>query len=260
MSGSAGRLANPLGPGVPVPGGGSADMPPPPPSGGPPMGAGAGGALGAGSPMGPPGGPSGGGMGMMPSSLEGAKKALQQQNGQARAAFQQTGKALNQIDHMRKGLERLSDKGDMVRPEDVIHEASKLVAHGIDPMALAGVLADMPQQGGGEALGGWVMGHAIQAVQTEQMLMKAHAVARHDLGISAMHLLAAHAVGDRMTPVPPPEEMDGGNALVPGTSDDEPPPAISARPEGAGPGGAPPPANAPRGPRLANALMPLQEG
>jgi len=79
MSGSAGRLANPLGPGVPVPGGGSADMPPPPPSGGSPMGAGAGGALGAGSPMGPPGGPSGGGMGMMPSSLEGAKKLLKTQ-------------------------------------------------------------------------------------------------------------------------------------------------------------------------------------
>jgi hypothetical protein len=170
-------------------------------------------------------------------------QALQKGHGQARAAFEQTSKAVTQMDHVRKGLERLSDRGDMVTPEDVIAEASKLVAHGIDPAALASILADMPQEGGGEALGGWVTAHAVSAAQAEQQLMQARAVAQHELGVSAVHMLTAHDVHRAVTgpgPQPGPEaSADGGNAL--GASGAPPPPTPMGGSLGLGQASAPAP-------------------
>src|SRR4249920_3249111 len=138
MSESVGRLANPLGPGMPMPG----DAPPGMSSGRAPRPSGTPGGGGVAPRLGP----------QMPTGLDGAMQALQKGHGQAKAAFEQTSRAVAMMDHVRKGLEKLSNRGDMVTPEDVIAEASKLVAHGIDPAALAGILADMPQEGGGEAL------------------------------------------------------------------------------------------------------------
>jgi hypothetical protein len=210
MSGSTAGLTNPLGPGMPMPGETPPGMPGPKASG--PSGLPGGGRA-------PPGlGP------QMPTGLDGAMQALQKGHGQARAAFEQTSKAVAQMDHVRKGLEKLSDRGDMVTPEDVIGEASKLVAHGIDPMALASILADMPQEGGGEALGGWITAHAVSAAQAEQQLMQARAVAQHELGVSAVHMLTAHDVHRAVTGVGPQPEAsaDGGNSL--GASGAPPPP------------------------------------
>jgi hypothetical protein len=214
MSGAL-RLANPLGNGVPNPGttggagpgGPAAGAPPPPPGGNPLMPGGPG-----------PNGP-GAGNGGMPTSLADIHQTLHGAHGQAKAAYDQTGKALGILDHMRQGLERLADKGDMVTPEDIISEAGKLVAHGIDPMALAGVLAEMPEQGGGEALGGWVMSHAIQAAQAEQQVMAAHEAARHQMGVTALHVIMAHDAGHR-APMPGSEPMADGdtNPLTQGPS------------------------------------------
>lgn len=196
MSGSTANLANPLGPGVPMPGGAPVTTPGPgaaPPGGGNALAPGAGG-------------------GGMPSSPEALTKVLQQHYGEAKTRYQETGKSLGLLDHVRKSLERLADKGDMVTQEHVIDEAGKLVGHGVEPMALAGLLADMPQEGGGEALGGWVQGHAIAAAQGEQQLLVAHNVARHEMGVAAMHMLAGHTLGARLAP-PTDERMDGGNQL-----------------------------------------------
>jgi hypothetical protein len=222
-----GNLTNPLGPGMPMPGETGPGMPPPraPGANGTPGGGG-----GA-----PPGlGP------QMPTGLDGAMQALQKGHGQARAAFEQTSKAVAQMDHVRKGLEKLSDRGDMVTPEDVIGEASKLVAHGIDPMALATILADMPQEGGGEALGGWVTAHAVSAAQAEQQLMQARAVAQHELGVSAVHMLTAHDVHRAVTGSGPQPEAsaDGGNSL--GASGAPPPPQPMGGSLGLGQASAPP--------------------
>ena len=190
MSGTTG-LTNPLGPGMPLPGGEAAPMPRP----------------GAGTPPQP-------GLGhRMPNGLEAATQALQRGHGQAKAAYEETSKALLQVDHVRKALERLADKGDMVTPEGVIGEASKLVAHGLDPAMLAGILADMPQEGGGEALGAWVTGHAVTMAQMEQQLVQARAVAQHQLGVSAVHMLTAHDVGRAIAGPEPEASADGGNAL-----------------------------------------------
>lgn len=142
-----------------------------------------------------------GGVGDLPSpdrSFDGTRKTLMQQHTRSVAQFDQTTKALKKLDAIRKGLERLQDKQDLVTMDDVVDEAGKLVAHGIDPMALAGMLADAPQQGGGEALGGWVASHAQTAAMGEQRLMIQNNIARHQMAVSAIHLLTAHANAQAM--------------------------------------------------------------
>lgn len=131
-------------------------------------------------------------------SFDGSRRTLMQQHNRNLAWQKQTTDGLNKLDKIRKGLERLADKQDMVTMDDVIDEAGKLVTHGIDPMALAGLLADAPQEGGGEALGGWVASHAQTAMLAEQRLIQAHNLAMNRTAISAMHMLMAHANGQAM--------------------------------------------------------------
>lgn len=205
MSGTLNQLqVPPVAAGAP-PGGPQVDMPEPrlpgrlgtPGGGGTPAGS-LGNALAPAGPQvapGPGGTPMPGAGGPMPSGLDGVTNVLQKAHGQAKAMFENTTKNLARIDAIRKGLERLSDKGDVVTTEDIIEEAGKLVGHGIDPNALAGLLADMPQEGGGEALGGWVATHAITAAAAEQQLLVAHNVARHQMGVAAMHAITANDAG-----------------------------------------------------------------
>lgn len=213
MSGALGQLASPLGRGMPNPGTTGGMGPGGAPAGPPPIGSNGGNSLNGGGSA--PGNGSGNG-GPMPTSFGGIHQVLHGAHGQAKAAYDQTGKALGILDHMRKGLERLSDKGDMVTSEDIISEAGKLVAHGIDPMALAGILAEMPQEGGGEALGGWIMSHAIQAAQAEAQVMAAHEAARHQMGVTALHVIMAHDAGHRVG------MMGGGEASASADGDTNP--------------------------------------
>jgi hypothetical protein len=207
LGGSANQLSQPLGRGVPLPGGDIIDTPQQratKPGGAP-------GGLGN---MPPPAQPrTAGGVGDMP-SFEDTRTTLMEQHQRNKALFSQTGQALKKIDVIRKGLERLADKQDVVTMDDIIDEAGKLVAHGIDPMALAGILADAPQEGGGEALGGWVASHAQAAAQGEQAMMQQHTLARHNMGVSAIHLIMAHTNAQMMNGgVSPPMGEPGGNDL-----------------------------------------------
>lgn len=222
MSGSLGQAAM-VSPGVMpgggVPGGAPLDMPQGrlpgalgTPGGGGTPGAGAVNAL---APAGPQAAPGPGMSAGMPGSLDAVSDILSKDHGRAKAAYEQTTKALSQIDAIRKGLELLSDKGDMVVMEDVIEEASKLVGHGIDPSALAGLLADAPQEGGGEALGGWVATHAMTAAAAEQQLLVMHSAARHQMGVSSLRMIMSHTVGQAIMPTPD-EQAATDNQLMPG--------------------------------------------
>lgn len=212
--GSASQMQNPLGQNMPMPGGDPVDMP----------------ERRATAPGGAPGGlgnapapipQTAGGIGSGPMSFDASRKSLQDQHGRNLAFYKRTGETLKKLDVIRKGLERLSDKQDMVTMDDIIDEAGKLVAHGIDPMALAGLLADAPQEGGGAALGGWVASHAQTAMMGEQQAMIQHTNARYQMGVSAVHMLMAHANAQNMmggiapdADHPPPEGNDlglGGN-------------------------------------------------
>lgn len=220
MSGTIGlnALQRPLGRGMPLPGGDVIDTPQQRltlPGGAP----GGGGNMPAALPR------SSGGVGDMPSpvggmTFDGSRQTLMEHHLRNKAVLENTGKALKQLDVIRKGLEKLADKQDVITMQDVIEEAGKLVAHGIDPVALAGVLADAPQEGGGEALGGWVQSHAQTAMVAEQNLIQQHNLARYQMGVSAVHLLMAHAnaqhlMGGLSPPIGGPQQNGNGNTLAP---------------------------------------------
>jgi hypothetical protein len=132
----------------------------------------------------------------------------------SKAAWEQTGKALKQLDHIRKELDKLGDKQDMVTMDDVVGAAGRLVAHGIDPVALAGVLADAPQDGGGAALGGWVQSHAQAAMEGEQKLLALHQANQHEMGVAALHVIMGHTMGGGKIPIrEQPSQPNGGNDL-----------------------------------------------
>lgn len=210
-------LTRPLGPNTPLPGGDQIDTPQPRltlPGGSP----GGGGSHAAG----PSGPATEGGIGdqQSPMSFDGSRRTLTQEHQRNKAVYEVTSKALKQVDAVRKSLDRLQQKQDVVKMDDLIEEAGKLVAHGIDPMALAGILADAPQEGGGEALGNWVSGHAQAAEQAEQGLMLQNRLAKHNIGVSASHLLMAHANSQSMMgPLTPPTAPQSDLAQQPDTSD-----------------------------------------
>lgn len=223
--GNAGAMKNPLGANMPLPGGEPVDTPEPRRT----------------APGGAPGGlgnqpampPTAGGMSNSPMSFDGSRQALQQQHSRNKAWYEQTSKALTKLDVIRKGLGRLADKQDMVTMEDIIDEAGKLVAHGIDPMALAGLLADAPQEGGGEALGGWIAGHAMTAMQGEMQMKQQNDLARHQMGSTAIHLLrASHNATAMLGGMPQQQDNSGsglslgGNGNPPSPSPQEPDPNV----------------------------------
>lgn len=181
--GSANALTQPLGRNLPQPGGDQVQMP-----------RGMSGGLTA-----PPQPHTAGGIGDLPSpqagarsSFDGSRNTLMQQHDRNMAWYKQTGQALKKLDVIRKSLDRLGGKQDLVTMDDIVDEAGKLVGHGIDPMALAGMLADAPQEGGGEALGGWVATQAQTAMAGEAQMLVQHNLAQHAMGVSAMHMLMAH--------------------------------------------------------------------
>jgi len=137
----------------------------------------------------------------------------------SKAMYDQTGKAIRQVDAIRKELEKLADKQDMVTMEDVIAAAGRLVGHGLDPLALAGILADAPQDGGGAALGGWVQSHAQAAMEGEQKLLALHDSNAHEMGVAAAHVMMVNEMGGgpparRSSSAAP---MDGGNHIDEGS-------------------------------------------
>lgn len=132
------------------------------------------------------------------------------QHDYVRATYDQLKTTMGYLDHARQALESLASEGDAVQPEQVIKAAGDLVAKGMDPHQMAGLLATMPQ-GGGEALASWLEQQSAALEAKEQQLSPMMDGVRQHLGISALHLLAAgHFAGDEnMLPAGAPS---GGSA------------------------------------------------
>jgi hypothetical protein len=129
---------------------------------------------------------------------------------QSSAHYSALAKADKMASVARKQLDKLSGMGDSVSPEDVIDSAGKMVASGIDPMQMAGVLADMPE-GSGEALAGWVAQHAKAAEVKYAQLQQALAASRHAMGVAALHDLVGHQLPGRPQAASPPNPLMPGN-------------------------------------------------
>src|SRR6202012_2972788 len=129
---------------------------------------------------------------MSDTTTPGIHPALQAAHDQASAQYAATGKAMGRMDKIRTGLGALTKMGSAVTPEDVIEGAGKLVAGGESPMEVASLLADMPQ--GGEALTAWLAEHTATTAAKEAQIKSVHEAARHQLGVSSIHALAAHSL------------------------------------------------------------------
>lgn len=101
------------------------------------------------------------------------------------------------VDHLRGELDNLMDMGDVVRPEDVIGAAGRLVGKGVGPQQLAELLSSMPTVGG-EGLASWVRMHDATMRQVEMALSKENDMSRHQMGIAGMRSLAANAAEDHI--------------------------------------------------------------
>lgn len=106
------------------------------------------------------------------------------------AQYQKLQAAESMLSTVRTGLEALASLGDTVTPEDVVREAGLLVAHGLDPVQMAGMLSDMPE--GGELLVGWIQGHLVDVSNREAQLAPVMNSVRQELGVQAMHGLVEH--------------------------------------------------------------------
>lgn len=133
--------------------------------------------------------------GTMPEAHSQLETSVQQAHSGAAAKVSKLKEALAQADNIRGELAGLSAMGDNVTAEDVIKGAGNLVGKGGDPMAMASLLADMPQ--GGQALSTWLGQHTQQLGANEQQIKQQLALAQHDAGSAALHVIAMHHIGEQ---------------------------------------------------------------
>ena len=118
--------------------------------------------------------------------------ALDQIHSANKEQFEKIDSSKQTLERVRVQLDQLAKLGDNVTTEDVIKAGGGLVAAGLTPKAVAGLMATLPQ-GGGEALAGWVQQHEQMLEQQEQQNQQMHQMAAHQMGVSAIHALASHA-------------------------------------------------------------------
>jgi hypothetical protein len=156
-----------------------------------------------------------------------------------RAKYDKLAEAKGLLEKIKKELLPLAKMGDTVSQDDVIKAAGKIVGHGLGAGAVAGLLADMPQDG--QPLAAWVAQHLLGIQQREQQLAPVLTGIQHELGVHSLQLLAAHSIhGGPQVPTPgegnPLTQVGPGPAA--GTGGEAPAP--SDNPLGAtgpGPGG-----------------------
>ena len=117
---------------------------------------------------------------------------MQKMHDLAGGLFSRTSEGMAHVNQMQAQLSSLAKLGDAVLPEDVIKTTGKLIASGsFTPQQAASVLSDMPQ--GGMALANWIQTHLVQTNQVAQQMQITHAIARHELGVSAIRALQAQS-------------------------------------------------------------------
>lgn len=143
---------------------------------------------------------------------------LNQAVGQAKARYEAVKKSVGMLDAVRRELGSLRDKGDFISEDDVVRSAGSLVHEGLDPQAMAGLLADMPSNPQG--MSDWVEHLWSTMSQREAMLMPQLAQARHAMGVAALQALAGHHIAGQLTGQGPsamqqPQPQQQSNAMAP---------------------------------------------
>ena len=140
------------------------------------------------------------------------EQAVGKAHTQAAGQLAQLTKQKTMVGNVKSELDKLSALGESVTPEDVIKGAGLLVGKGADPMAMASLLADMPQ--GGQALAAWLQQHDTQLAQNEQQLDQMLAGARHQAGSAALHVLAMDHIKQKFGPPMAAPQQGDSNGLA----------------------------------------------
>jgi len=130
--------------------------------------------------------------GTMPAPEE-EPPSLERDFTQAKARFEALAKAKGNLDVIDAELEKLIAMGDAVTQEDVVKAAGKLVAHGIEVKAVANLLAEMPTENG-DLLADWLKANEKTLRDTQEMVMPQYLVAKHEMGVSALRMLAQESM------------------------------------------------------------------
>ena len=150
--------------------------------------------------------------------------ALHAAHGQAKAQFDKVSDASKIMDQTRQQLDKLAEMGEAVTSDDVLQAMSTLVSRGADPKTFITLMAGNPAQGAppmpesGQALAAWVQQQDQKIKGLEAQLAPVHQAVQHQLGVSALHVLAAHHIQDRMgaaqgaspSAAPPPSPVPTG--------------------------------------------------
>lgn len=91
------------------------------------------------------------------------------------------------LKNTREQLDKLVALGDMVTGDDVLDAATELVASGQSAATLAGLLADMPQDG--PSLQQWILSQDQRVEQQEQAVEQGAKLAQHQVAVTAAQLL-----------------------------------------------------------------------
>lgn len=113
------------------------------------------------------------------------------------------------MEHVKQGLAGLVKKGTSLTEDDVVNEASKLVAAGLKPDAMAALLSQMPEKP--QELQDWVAKYAGMAEQRELQLESQMKEARHTAGVAGVMKLAGLLNGQGASP----QGAEEGSALSP---------------------------------------------
>lgn len=137
------------------------------------------------------------GNGQTPPGVGGQPLSLEQVGKMLTAQFNEGVKNQRMLNSLRTELDQLIEYGDMVRPEQVIEAAGRLVGHGIGATDLAQIMSDMPAVGG-EGLAGWLRMHDLAVTQMEQGLQQQNNLTQHHMSMIGMRMLVQQHVNDRI--------------------------------------------------------------
>jgi hypothetical protein len=115
--------------------------------------------------------------------------ALSHQLESTHSTFRRLQNAKSTLQKVSLALEELTKLGDTVTLDDVVKVTGDLVAHGLDPSSMAGILADAPEKG--EALASWVAQQAQQIAGRQAQLEPVLQSHQHRLGVEALQTLVA---------------------------------------------------------------------
>jgi hypothetical protein len=122
-----------------------------------------------------------------------------------KAMYNKLVNARNMLDRIREEMDRLSEMGDTVAPEDVIAAAGRVAGHGVPARELAQILSTMPTMAG-QGLAAWVAQQDMAVTQQERHVDQVSDIAAHRMALSALRTIAVEHLAEeqrRMSPEAP---------------------------------------------------------